>query len=187
LKIKEAWRVQKLAKVKTSLAKKEKNKRKYEKLKEHTVKAKVELHKRQGTYRKGMNLDDPFGPLIDGQDGEDASAKKPPAKRLKSAKLYCEYCGKLGHVTMKSKSCAAPPASTKQYRKVDGTLLTEPQRFIEANTLADAEDDVNDCDNFDSMPLVALHGDEELPFDIDVATASWPNAGTSQDGASGVI
>jgi hypothetical protein len=77
LKIKEATRLKKLDRSKTSNAKKAKNKRKYEKLKEHTKKAKMELHKRQGTYRKGMNLDDPF----ELQDEEAGSAKKPAAKQ----------------------------------------------------------------------------------------------------------
>jgi hypothetical protein len=189
LKIKEAWRVQKLAKVKTGAAKKNKNKRKYDKLKEHTMKAKMELHKRQGTYRKGMNLDDPFGPLVDGVDGQENIKTKAAA-----AKRFCEYCGIAGHLTMKSKSCLAPAGSTKKYRKVDGTLLTEPQRLIEANTMADAENDIDDCDNFDSMPLVAVLGEEES-FDIDVALnpsaalleGAWNNADNSGDVEVGMI
>jgi RIO-like serine/threonine protein kinase len=54
---KESKRINKLEKIRSSEAKKEKNKRKYEKLKEHTLQAKKEFHKRQGTYRKGMNMD----------------------------------------------------------------------------------------------------------------------------------
>jgi hypothetical protein len=60
LKTKENTRMKKLAKVKTSSAKKQKNKRKYEKLSENVKIAKMELHKRLGTCWRGMNLDDPI-------------------------------------------------------------------------------------------------------------------------------
>jgi hypothetical protein len=59
LEIKEKNRRKRLAKVKTKEAKLKKNKRKYDKLAEDVKVAKMEKHKRQGTYRRGMNLDDP--------------------------------------------------------------------------------------------------------------------------------
>jgi hypothetical protein len=166
LEIKEETRVKKLAKEKTSSFKKEKNKRKYEKLKEHTLKAKMELHKRHGTYRKGMNLDDPIE-VKDEQEAveNDASAMIPATKKQKTMG-FCEYCGKKGHAMKKSKKCTAVEGSSKIYRKVDGTLLTEPQQYVAANRLTDAENDSNDCDNFDSMPLVEMPG-EQYSFDVE--------------------
>jgi hypothetical protein len=92
------------ARVKTSAAKKEKNKRKYKKLKEHTKIVKMEFHKRQGTYRKGMNMDDPYGQDADVEEQQEG-AKKPVAKRSKKAIGFCEYCGRSDHVTKRSKNC----------------------------------------------------------------------------------
>jgi hypothetical protein len=60
LKWKEAARMKAIEGGKTGDAKKLKNKNKYLKLQEHTRVAKLEYHKRAGTYRKGMNVDDPF-------------------------------------------------------------------------------------------------------------------------------
>jgi hypothetical protein len=148
LKIKEATRLKKHGRSKTSNAKKAKNKRKYEKLKEHTIKAKLERHKRQGTYRKGMNLDDPLE-----VPDENVSEKKPAAKKQKPMG-FCEYCGQEGHITKRSKKCTAPLDSSKKYRKADGTLLTEPQQSA-------AEDDIDEGIDFDLMPLVAMPGEEE--------------------------
>jgi hypothetical protein len=155
LQIKDAVRLKKLANSKTSTAKKEKNKRKYEKLKEHTKIAKTELHKRMGTYRRGMNLDDPLE-IIEGD------TTKPAAKKRKTnSPQFCEYCGKKGHITKRSKRCDAALDSCKKYRKVDGTLLTEPPSTTTAPVaFDDAADDIRDCENFDSMPLVAMPGEE---------------------------
>jgi hypothetical protein len=106
----------KIAKVKTSTAKKEKNKRKYEKLKEHTKKAKLERHKRQGTYRKGMNLDDPIEDVGNKEDnGDDDAGRKLAAKKQKKLTGYCEYCGQKGHLQKRSKKCQAGIDSCKKY------------------------------------------------------------------------
>jgi hypothetical protein len=117
----ESHRMNKLAKKRTAEAKKQKNKRKYDKLKEHTLKAKSEFHKRHGTYRKGMNMDDPYGELLNGR--EDADGRKPAVKRTKTTG-FCEYCGKSDHLTKRSKKCTAPLDASKKYRKEDGSLLT---------------------------------------------------------------
>jgi hypothetical protein len=145
------------------MAKKEKNKRKYEKLKADTKKAKLELTKHLGTYQKGINLDAPtMQDLLDGGNGN----RKPPAKKRSTG--HCEYCGELCHATKKSKKCIVSADSNKKYRRVDGTLLTGPPRLPVAAFADDAVDDSIDCDNFDSMPLVAMAG-EELSFDIDAS------------------
>jgi hypothetical protein len=95
-----------------------------------------------------MNLDDPF----EVQDEEAGSAKKPAAKKHKPTG-FCEYCGQEGHSTKRSKKCTAPVDSSKKYRKADGTLLTEPQQS--------AAEDINEGVDFDSMPLVAMPGEDE--------------------------
>jgi hypothetical protein len=124
LKVKEKKRVTRLAMIRTKDAKLLKNKSKYDKLKEHTDQAKKEFHQRQGTYRKGMNLDDPYGECFNGND-EEATTR--PAKRAKVAgpmAKFCEYCGNKGHLTKRSKKCSehgttGPPA----FSKWDGMLL----------------------------------------------------------------
>jgi hypothetical protein len=58
LELKEKCRAKRLAKVKTKESKLNKNKRKYDKLQEYVKIAKMELHKRQGTYRRGMRWRD---------------------------------------------------------------------------------------------------------------------------------
>ena len=139
LKLKGNIRFNKLAKKKTGDAKKTKNKRKYEKLKEHTRVAKIELHKRQGTYRKGMNIDDPYNELVNATqqannnegDVDEDGERKPPAKRSRvKSSGFCEYCGKSDHLTKRSKKCKAALDSAKKYRREDGTLLTEPPSAV---------------------------------------------------------
>jgi hypothetical protein len=60
LEVKESARMRKIEGGKTQAAKKNRNKAKYEKLKDHTRIAKMEFLKRAGAYHRGMNLDDPF-------------------------------------------------------------------------------------------------------------------------------
>jgi hypothetical protein len=166
LTIKEANRVKKHDAAKTTAAKKDKNKKKYDRLKVDTAKAKTELSKRAGTYQKGMNLDDPIDLLVNGH-GADAAARAPATKRAKN-NGHCEYCGVLGHLSKTNKLCVAVPNAPKKYRKVDGTLLTEPARVVDDFAFYDAMNDCNDCDNFDGMPLVPVPGDENS-FDVDAA------------------
>jgi hypothetical protein len=86
---KETSRHKKLAKMKTKDAKKDKNKRKYDTLKDHSKTAKTKFAKRIGTYRPGMNMDDPIGELLkaaaEGGDKEEEqqATKKHVAKRTK--------------------------------------------------------------------------------------------------------
>jgi hypothetical protein len=146
LKTREKRRAKRLETIRTKAAKLLKNKRKFDKLKEATVQAKKELIKRQGTYRKGMNLDDPYG------DGEDT---KPPAKKKAKSNAFCEYCGRSDHVTKRSKKCTAPPLeSQKKYQKEDGTLLTGPP--ADPPVALDPSDlNLQDCHNMDAMPFDA--------------------------------
>jgi hypothetical protein len=102
LKVKENSRAMRLKKIRTKEAKLDKTKSKREKLKADTRIAKAEYLKRQGTYRKGMNLDDPYG------EGKEDDNRKPPARPRPPSALgkYCEYCGLKGHATKKSKKCS---------------------------------------------------------------------------------
>jgi hypothetical protein len=167
LRIKEEIRSKKLAKVKTKEAKQAKNKRKYDKLAEHVKVAKVELHKRMGTYRKGMNLDDP-------EDEEGAA--RPPAKRAKNGKGFCEWCGKSTHLTKRAVACTALPCADRMYRKTDGSLLSGPPNAPveeggeeDEDPLVDSADpiaDIDDCEDYDHQPLVPMPGEEDFDPDM---------------------
>jgi hypothetical protein len=151
LNTREKRRTKRLETIRTKAAKLKKNKRKFDKLKEATAQAKKEFHKRQGTYKKGMNMDDPYGDI--------GSEDKPPPR--KKSKVYCEYCGHSNHVTKKSKKCTAPLEPHKKFRKQDGTLLTEPP----ADPVVDPSDlHLLDCHNLDTMTFDADYdsSDENL-------------------------
>jgi hypothetical protein len=160
LEIKEKNRRKRLAKVKTKEAKLKKNKRKYEKLAEDVKVAKMEKHKRQGTYRRGMNLDDPV-------DETDLPAStRNNATRLTLAK-YCEYCGIKGHLTKRSAKCTAKESVVKRFRKEDGALLSDNPPplpvgavMLPATLTAEAMLAHDDCDLMDSLPFDAQYNSE---------------------------
>jgi hypothetical protein len=188
LEHKESNRIKKLAKVKTSTAKKDKNKRKYENLKAHTIIAKKEHHKREGTYRKGMNMDDPYGELLNGQEDQEAGKKQPASKRAKKAVGYCQYCGKSDHLTKRSKNCKAGLDARIKFHRDDGSLLSGPpvqepaiadhdlalllaaaaapelESLLEAAAAPPVDDEAEaaDCSCFDSLPFYTiLNSDDE--------------------------
>jgi hypothetical protein len=109
-----------------------------------------EKRKREGTYRTGMNLDDP--------DDDEAPASGPAKKaRATTAKegIHCQFCGRDDHVRRNSKKCTAPVNSVKMYRQ-DGSLLTEDPRPARPALLsAEALLAQQDCDAMDSMPFDA--------------------------------
>jgi hypothetical protein len=99
LRVKENTRVKRLAKIKDKASKVARTQSKRDKLQEDSRSAKKEFLKRTGSYKPGMNMDDPFGEVPkDGNDEEDeVDNRKPAAKRNKpsdTTKRYCEYCGR---------------------------------------------------------------------------------------------
>jgi hypothetical protein len=166
LRLKENNRVKRIAKTKTKDAKLAKNSHKRAKLVADTRIAKTQFHKLQGTYKKGMNIDDPYGE----QAAKDKEARKPAARPRNTGAAaargrFCPYCGKRGHATTKQKKCTADANATKKYRQDDGNLL------VPVAATGDNDDD----DNF-IMPPVILDDDHAvdcdannlLPFDHEV-------------------
>jgi hypothetical protein len=160
LNFREDARMKQIATGRTTNAKKEKNKNKYLKLQEQTRIAKIEFHKRAGTYRKGMNVDDPFGELLNGQAVNDERKPAAAPRKRKKEVAFCEYCGKLGHLTKRSKNCTATLDSTKRFRRNDGSCLTVApaanapvavlqQEALERILLNDA---AQDTARFDELP-----------------------------------
>jgi hypothetical protein len=112
LRIKEDNRVKRIAKTRTKEAKLSKNANKRAKLMADTKIAKTEFLRREGAYKKGMNIDDPYSKVA----AEDA--RKPAARAKKrttntAASKFCEYCGKKGHATNKHKKCTATATAAK--------------------------------------------------------------------------
>jgi hypothetical protein len=91
LRLKENSRAKRIAKTRTKEAKLSKNQNKRNKLMADTRIAKTEFLKREGTYKSGMNVDDPYG-----EEATEEAAKKPAARsnNNRSASKFCEYCGK---------------------------------------------------------------------------------------------
>jgi hypothetical protein len=157
---KEKSRVKRLAKVKTKEAKILKNKKKNNKMVELTNIAKKERHRRDGTYRTGMNLDDP--------GADDVEPPAPKKGKINAAK-YCEYCRGSNHLTRKSMKCTAQDSVVKKYNKFDGSLLSAnevPQPPGRATTgppvlTGEALLAQQDCDAMDSMPFDAEYESDE--------------------------
>jgi hypothetical protein len=116
-----------------------------------------------------MNMDDPFGELLNGKEQEDPAAKKPAAKRKKEVG-HCEYCGSSSHLTKRSKNCKARLDARKKFRRLDGSALDVAAPGIPATVdtcsspvvatrLSDA---ARDTDWFDSLPF-----DHQLDSDDD--------------------
>jgi hypothetical protein len=200
LQHKETNQLKKMTKLKTSEAKKDKNKRKYELLKQHTRTAKMEFTKCQGTYQSGMNMDDPFGELLNGGEAP------PAAKRTKTTtRKYCPFCGKTGHMTPRTKNCKEHDnvAATVKYRSDNGSLLTAvapPQEEQEAPvqdedidlllalaanpSSLDDDDAAADCERFDALPFDADVNDDESEESIDFHDAqTWDTDDESEQGA----
>jgi hypothetical protein len=172
LRIREKTRVNRLAKLTLKVTKQSRTANKRNKLQEDSRLAKIEFLKREGTYRKGMNVDDPYGEVpVDGND-EAEDTRKPAAKKRTTNRIaskYCEFCGKRGHATQKSKLCTALPGSRKKYRKDDGSLLELPTATAAAEAGNESEDEF-------VMDQAILHDDHEIdchmndliPFDTEV-------------------
>jgi hypothetical protein len=180
LRLKENNRVKRIAKTKTKDAKLAKNSNKRAKQVSDTRIAKTQFHKLQGTYKKGMNVDDPYGE----QAALDEAARK-PAARAKStttggnaSSKYCEYCGRKGHATTKHNKCTAGATATKKYRRDDGSLVLLPpianagdegeeDDFVMPSTILD-DDHMIDCDANDILPFDHEIQDDESDIDFEM-------------------
>jgi hypothetical protein len=188
LRVRESQRMKMIERGKSKEAKKDRNKMKYQKLQEVTRTAKMEFHKRAGTYRRGMNMDDPFGELLNGQE-QPNEARKPAAKRKASTGGFCEYCGSADHLTKRSKNCKAGLAAQKKFRRLDGTsllLLVHPEEQgndtpVPAGFLNDA---AQETDLFDSLPF-----DHQFDSDDDDSLAGFFDARSDEeeDDGEGIV
>jgi hypothetical protein len=180
LRVKENTRIKRLAKIRTADYKSAKYKSKRDNLAKDSRLAKIEFLRREGTYKKGMNVDDPYGELPAGSNNnedDEPDARKPAARKTSSAtKLFCEYCGKKGHATTKHKKCTAPTDATKKYRRHDGSSLlqilpppagddSDNEDFLMPAALLDDDHQV-DCEANDMIPFDTEVQDDDSDMDL---------------------
>jgi hypothetical protein len=165
LRVKETQKMKQIERGKSKEGKKKRSQMKYDRLKQATVTAKMERHKRAGTYRKGMNMDDPYGELLNGKDVDE---RKTAAKRKAPSALglFCEWCGNNDHRTKRHKKCTAPPEAGKKYRKTDGTPLANapaaPAALVDDHdAVAGFNDAARETDRFDSLPFDHQFDDDD--------------------------
>jgi hypothetical protein len=177
LRLHENTRSKRLVKIRTKDAKLQKNKAKYDRLNKDTRITKMEMLKRQGKYRRGMNLlDNPYDEREDHDENDDGGGE-PSAKR--QSMKYCENCGKKGHTTIMSKKCTEYGKNnpTKNYRQQDDSIILPlllpqeaPTPGVAAARTANDDDDDNDFlvfseDTTVEDNAVACSRDDAIPFD----------------------
>ena len=149
LRVKQDYRARRIAKSKTTAKKKDRVKRKLEALKDDERQAVKERAKRDGTYKKGMNMDEGGTDVYTEEDLQHKpSAKK---KSMRNNDVICKHCGLKGHSTTRSKNCL------KNQNNNQLQPAAVPSAPAENELLAlDAAADVN---AMDCMPLLD-HGDD---------------------------
>jgi len=170
LSAKDRSRSKRLELAKEKDSKKKRNKRKHDKLVEHTTTARKERARRDG-YKSGMNLE-----TIDVGPGVVASVDAQPKPRAKRPMSVClhPFCQKRGHETTKSKHCLANPDRLKR-EGVEAACLAAIAAVTESDDAAQeaASDDdnnmaaANDLDECESQPF------EEFEEDLLCTSGAW--------------
>jgi hypothetical protein len=154
--------------------KKERAKRKMEQLAADEVIAKKEKSKRDGTYKKGQNME------AEGADGYTAAellaaAAAPPKRNNKSRKtnkdIVCKFCNLAGHSTRRSTKCL--------YNKDRETLACMPTKAV----AQDAPISLEEADRMareDMLTMDAMDLDND-DVSVDASFALYEDAGTWTD------
>jgi hypothetical protein len=99
LGVRERRRQQRIGKTKEKAHKRLRKERLFEKLRKDEQVKRNEKKKNFGTYRSGINMEDPNGPEV-------YAWVKPPKKRSKqSTDVVCKHCGMTGHSRTSSRKC----------------------------------------------------------------------------------
>lgn len=149
LGVKDRERSERLAKLKTAKKKKFRMKKKVDALRTETAIAVKERARREGTYRRGMNV-------AEGSSGGFTAEELEASRKKKNGKdVICPHCGKQGHSRRSSKACDkhVPPKKKRQNK----------------NDTADAQGDGLDATEAQDL--------EQLPLDDD-SYAEFHDAGT---------
>jgi hypothetical protein len=134
LESKDRTRSKRLAKIKTKDMKKKRVRKKFEQLKEDEAIARKERSKRDGTYQRGLNMQDSE---VVGYTDSDLQQQAAAAKRRRQQRttVVCPHCGKKGHATKRSKQCTQyVPTSTART-----AALPEPGNLSDTDAAEDIE------------------------------------------------
>jgi hypothetical protein len=144
---------------KTTNYKKRRNVGKHDKLIKDTRIARKERLRRDGKYKRGMNLDGDDDDNIDVNNQQNTTTKK---QKTKPTNRTCPhpFCGKTGHSTTRSKHCLANPKRLKD----DGLEAACAAAVAAASATNDDPPQIisshkndNDAEDLDAM--------DALPFD----------------------
>jgi hypothetical protein len=126
LEAKQSVRSRKHAKSKTTRAKKERMQHRYDRMKVDEADARMARAKREGTYQKGMNMQE-FGADGYTEDELRALAASRPAKKARTSAqqmdITCKHCGGKGHSTTRSAKCAKYKQPTVVLQEIQPLVL----------------------------------------------------------------
>lgn len=121
--------------------------------------ARMARSKREGTYRRGMNMDE-FG--ADGYTEEELrqlALQHPTKKSRKSAQqmdITCKHCGQKGHSTTRSKQCLKHKQGTVLQEQQPLVLPGEDAELIRIDAAADVL----------AMDMLAVREEDQEPDDV---------------------
>jgi hypothetical protein len=102
LQVKDRSRARRIARSKLSETKKSRVQKKNDTLKHDEAQARKERAKRDGTYKRGMNMDEGGA---DGCTAEDLAQPKQKKQRKVNKDIICKHCKLKGHSTTRSRAC----------------------------------------------------------------------------------
>jgi hypothetical protein len=160
LEVREKSRSNRLKAIKTRDKKKLRNEKKHLALKEHTEIAKKERAKREGTYKRGMNMD-----CVDGYTEDDL--RQQPNRKKRKTDAVCKLCGRKGHSTARSKKCL-------HYK--GGPAVVPPAVAAAPSSTKEEEDDDDARDDTANFDMFALTKDDSSNEDMFFDAEPWNGA-----------
>lgn len=155
LAVKQNCRQKRRDKRKLKETKRNRVKRKYEKLAEDEACAKRDAAKRAGTYKRGQNMaaGGADGYTADDLDSLLAKAAKKPRSASSRKEAICPFCKQKGHSTKRSSACLFyKKTESKGKPKDDNPPVASNDPEAEAEQEADASA-AADLDNYESMDI----------------------------------
>lgn len=171
---KDRTRTSRLLSLQTKAVKKRRTEKKYKQLKGDEMIARKNKAKRDGVYKRGMNMDTM-------EVEEDSNL--PKAKKIRStrAALLCPLCNKKGHTTAKARGCRANPVNPEHQQWLleqlgdDSNAIDEPVG-LDVEMIAAGDD----MDNVDTLALDDDGDDDDIFFDA----PTWSDGEYDSDDAS---
>jgi hypothetical protein len=127
--------------------------------------AHIERAKKEGKYRRGMNMDEDG---VDGYSEEDFQQR--PQKKRKADTVLCKHCGKTGHSTTRSRQCLLYKGTAAVATEV--IMEQVPSAGDDANIELLQIDAAADTLHMDGCELLPSDDEDEFPEFHDAATWS---------------